>query len=403
MFVVGSCTVAATGALATSGPRATKAGVADVALANVKVQLSASRALDPPASVLGATVTRGPETPSTAAPAPAAVSAPAARAGAPRLLPFGKGMWLHQLSMAGNDPNAVVAQAKAVGLTHVYLRTGSSKSGFYAQDELNRLLPAAHAAGIKVIGWDFPYLFDPIADANRAKEMTDYTTPTGDRMDGFSADVETENEGVNVNPGTADAYSKTLRQLVGPEYPLIATVPRQWRGFPYLELIRNFDAVAPMVYWMGNDPAATVSQVMDNLAVLGKPIMPVGQAYDGALDHGPPGAPSKAALDSFMNAAAGKGALGVSFWVWHLATPEEWTAIAGDHHFEVPPMVAGPNDAGRVTFLQRVLNVVGGSGPVDGRFAEPTRAAVIAVQRRLGLPPTGDLDPSTVAALFRLR
>src|SRR5437867_2628060 len=85
----------------------------------------------------------------------------------------------------------VVRQAKAVGLTHIYLRLGSSKKGFYDQDELDQLLPAAHAAGVKVVGWDFPYLDDPVADAVRAKAEIDYTTPTGHRIDAFSADIET--------------------------------------------------------------------------------------------------------------------------------------------------------------------------------------------------------------------
>jgi len=100
-------------------------------------------------------------------------------------------MWLYQLSMAaGGNAAAVVKQAKAVGLTHLYLRVGSSKGGFYNQDELNRLLPVAHAAGLKVIGWDFVYLDDPVADALRAKSEIDYVTPDGHRMDAFSADIE---------------------------------------------------------------------------------------------------------------------------------------------------------------------------------------------------------------------
>jgi hypothetical protein len=380
-----------------------RSAAADVALANLRVQVATSRTLDPPPSVLAATATQPPPTASTAAPA-AAVAAPAAPSAAARLLPFGKGMWLHQLSMAGNNAQAVVAQAKATDLTHVYLRLGSSKSGFYDQDELNRLLPAAHAAGIKVIGWDFPYLFDPAGDAARAKQEIDYTTPDGHRIDGFSADVETQAEGVNVSPQTAGAYGAELRRLAGPDYPLIATVPRTPRsGYPYAQLIPHFDAVAPMIYWMNNDPVALVINSIESLQGLGKPIMPVGQAYDGALDHGPPGAPSKADLERFQQAAAAHGAIGFSYWVWHLATPDEWAAIAGDHQFELTPMVAGPNDPGRVAFLQRILNASGVPTGVDGRFGESTRGAVLAVQKRLGLAPTGDLDLGTISALFRVR
>jgi hypothetical protein len=245
-------------------------------------------------------------------------------------LPRGKGMWLHYFRLAaGGDPAAMVAKAREVGLSHVFVRVGSSKDGFYAQSELDRLLPVAHAAGISVVGWDFPYLFDAEADAQRAATAIAYTTPDGHRMDAFSADIETRHEGVNISVPVADTYSRRLRELVGPTYPLIATVPRPRynRGFPFAEIVRQFDAVAPMVYWLARDPAAEVEQAIADLAPLGKPVMPIGQAYDPGVDGGPPGPPSKEQVGRFIEAAQGRGATTWSFWVWHLATPDHWAAI----------------------------------------------------------------------------
>ncbi|HYH51269.1 MAG TPA: hypothetical protein VEG38_17110 [Acidimicrobiia bacterium] len=256
------------------------------------------------------------------APVPTAAPVPA--------LPRGKGMWLHYFKLtAGGDPAALVAKAKETGLSHVFLRVGSSKDGFYGRADLDRLLPVAHAAGLAVVGWDFPYLFDAEADARRAAEAIAYTTPDGHRMDSFSADIETRHEGVNISVPVADTYSRRLRELVGPTYPLIATVPRPRynRGFPFAEIVRQFDAVAPMVYWLARDPVAEVEQAVDDLAPLGKPVMPVGQAYDPGVDGGPPGAPPKEQLVRFIEAAQKKGANTWSFWVWHLATPDHWAAI----------------------------------------------------------------------------
>jgi hypothetical protein len=267
-----------------------------------------------------------------AAPAPTVPAGPAAALGpnpAPAL-PHGKGMWLHYLRQAaGNDPAVLVAQAKATGLTHVYLRLGSSKDGFYAQGDLDRLLPVAHGAGLRVVGWDFPYLFDAEADAQRAAAEIAYTTPTGQRIDAFSADIETRTEGVNISVPVADTYSRRLRELAGAHYPLIATVPRPRynAGYPYAEIIRQFDAVAPMVYWLDRDPAAEVDQAVIDLVSLGKPIMPVGQAYDAGPEGGPPGSPPKELLVRFIQAAQARGVAGLSFWAWHTATPEEWDAI----------------------------------------------------------------------------
>ncbi len=262
----------------------------------------------------------------------AALATPPPPPPAPRApaLPRGKGMWLHRLEWAaGGDPVALVAQAKAVGLTHLYLRLGSSKKGFCAQGDLDRLLPVAHAGDLAVVGWDFPYLFDPRADAERGAAEIAYTTPDGHRIDAFSADIETAHEGVNLTNDGAAAYGAHLRELVGPGYPLIATIPPPPRpGYPFDQATGHFDAIAPMVYWMKRDPVAYVEKAIDSLAPYGKPILPVGQAYDGAIDGGPPGPPPRDQLDRFMHAVSGKGAAGFSFWVWHTATAEHWAAIA---------------------------------------------------------------------------
>ncbi len=245
-------------------------------------------------------------------------------------LPTGKGMWLHYFRLsAGGDPAAIVARARETGLTHVYLRVGSSKDGFYARADLDRLLPVAHAVGLAVVGWDFPYLFDAEVDAQRAAAAIAYTTPDGHRMDAFSSDIETRHEGVNISVPVAETYSRRLRELVGPDYPLVATIPRPRynRGFPFAEIARYFDALAPMVYWVARDPVAEVEQAIADLAGLGRPIMPVGQAYDARLDGGPPGPPPKEQLVRFIAAAQSRGATGFSFWVWHHATPDHWAAI----------------------------------------------------------------------------
>src|SRR5436853_190088 len=211
-------------------------------------------AADPPSTAPAAPVTdpttapapvpdRGGEAaPPVAGPAiatpPAAPAAPPAPAAPKTIVPVGKGMWLYQLSMAeGGDAVKVVNKAKAAGLTHVYLRLGSSKGGFYDQPELDKLLPVAHAAGLKVVGWDFVYLDDPAADAPRAKSEINYVTPTGHKIDAFSADIETSSEGVSLSADRAAAYGAALRSLVGQGYPLIATVPRPSakRPFPFAE------------------------------------------------------------------------------------------------------------------------------------------------------------------------
>ncbi|MEW6474475.1 MAG: peptidoglycan-binding domain-containing protein [Actinomycetota bacterium] len=339
-------------------------------------------------------------TPQEAPPAPAPAEVAAPPAPAKPILPLGKGMWLYQLSMSeGGDANKVVSKAKALGLTHLYTRLGSSKKGFYAQDELNKLLPVAHAAGIKVIGWDFVYLTDPIADALRSKAEIDYTTPDGHRIDAFSADIETNAEGVNLTAEGAAAYGAKLRELVGPSYPLIATVPRPSpkRWFPFAEATAAFDAIAPMVYWQNRDPATDVAGAIDYLAQFNKPIMPIGQAYNGGPEGGPDRDPPKEQLVAFMNTAHAKGAVAVSFWVWNHATPEQFQAIDEAIAWELP--IGRAANGAAAVFLQRVLNLLGHPVAQDGTFGPATRAAIAALQTRFGLPATGRLDAATVRSI----
>ena len=169
------------------------------------------------------------------------------------------------------------------------------------------------------------------------------------------------------------------------------------RPFPYAEATHSFDAIAPMVYWLNRDPATDVAGAVAALAPLGKPVIPVGQAYNGGAEGGPNLDPPKEALVAFMNTAFARGAVGVSFWVWNHATPQQWQAIDEASAWELP--------AGRVAtgaaavYLQRVLGVLGQPVAQDGMIGPATRAAIAAVQQSFGLPATGKLDAATARSI----
>src|SRR5581483_9189233 len=194
-------------------------------------------------------------------------------------------------------------------------------------------------------------------------------------------------EGVNLTPETASAYGAKLRALVGSSYPLIATVPRPSpvRAFPFAQATASFHAIAPMVYWENRDPATDVAGAIATLAPLGKPILPIGQAYNGAAEGGPDRDPPKEQIVAFMNTAMAKGAVGVSFWVWNHATADQWSAIGQAIAWELPAGGRAASSAAAV-FLQRVLGVLGQPVAQDGMIGPATRAAIAAVQQSLGLP-----------------
>ncbi len=265
----------------------------------------------------------------------------------PRSLPYGKGMWMWKPEKSdGGDVKAMIARAKEVGLTHIYVRTGSSWDGFYAGPFLDQILPEAHAAGIRIYGWDFPRLIDPAADVARALEAISYTTPTNQRIDGFAADIETRHEGTNISVETAVAYGEGLRAGVGPDYPLIACVPRpssyNKQFYPFWDVVARFDAIAPMVYWLNREPDSDAARALADLEPLGKPVFPVGQAYDGGPEGGRPGLPTTDELRRFFWASSHYGGQGVSFWAWQHADQRVWDTIRDAEWFKtvVRPVVA---------------------------------------------------------------
>jgi hypothetical protein len=122
---------------------------------------------------------------------------------------------------------------------------------------------------------------------------------------------------------------------VGASYPLIATVPRPSpsRPYPYDQVVASFDAIAPMVYWLNRQPDTDVAGALHDLLPFGKPVFPVGQAYDGAPEGGRAGVPPPEELQRFMRVGEADGASGVSFWSWQAANQKAWDAIGQAEQF----------------------------------------------------------------------
>ena len=266
----------------------------------------------------------------------------------PPVIPEGKGMWIWKPELAeGGNVGALVARAKAVGLTHIFVRTGSTWDGLQNMAYLDQLLPAAHAAGIKIYAWDFPKLVNATDDVARAMAAIKKVTPSGDRMDGFAADIETQTEGTQFTIAGAQAYGIQLRGNAGPSTLLVAVVPNptpQMREkFSYDAVVPMFDAIAPMVYWLNRDPGSDTANAMQFLTRYNKPLMPIGQAYDGGPEGGRPGVPPPAELNLFMAKAQQYNATSVSFWSWQHANAPAWEAIKNGPSFVKPaqPAAAG--------------------------------------------------------------
>jgi hypothetical protein len=250
----------------------------------------------------------------------------------------GKAMWLKNYSPHHSDVDAMVQAAQFAGLTHLEVEVAISQFGFYARNTLDRLLPAAHAAGLKVIAFVYPTLAVVAADVRLTQEVAAYRTPSGDRVDGIGTDIEE-----NLTEANVYAYGQLLRALLGPDVPLVANVFNAVGNpdYPYAAIAASWNVLAPMDYWHGqqgrtygsDDVAGFVATSITTIRAAVGPDLPIeelGQTYD---IFGPDGvavsnAPSGQEMRADLAVAHQLGCIGASFFEWETTTPDEWQAIA---------------------------------------------------------------------------
>ena len=193
-------------------------------------------------------------------------------------------------------------------------------------------MPVAHAHGLAVIAWGFPYLWDPVGDAQWTAQILDWRAPDGQQVDGYSADIEEATEGVMLSAQRAAVYLELVRQAAGSRLVVATVYPptdANWDGgYPYQAMAPYVDAFAPMVYWECTDPGTDAALDVARLSTL-RPVHVIGQAFNFAGIGGRTVSPSGAEITEFLSASRRAGALGASFWVWQDATPEEWAAVSG--------------------------------------------------------------------------
>lgn len=250
----------------------------------------------------------------------------------------GKGMWFTNYFPRHIDIGALIAACKAAGITHLYPEVAISTDGFYGMNTLDRLVPAAHAAGITVVAWVYPYLNNVAADLAMTQAVIAYRTAGGDKVDGIAADIEERTDAPAVY-----AYGQVLRQMVGPDTVLVVTPynPRARPSYPFPEVAASFNVIAPQDYWHSSRTGSytaqsprdlltqTVTQIRAELGGKSFPIEELGQMYDMFSEDGSPGGtePSAAEITGDMQAAKDLGCIGVSYFEWQTASPQDLDAF----------------------------------------------------------------------------
>lgn len=252
-----------------------------------------------------------------------------------RFVPSGTGMWIYQWHHTNRgDASAIVARAKRVGLSTLYMRTGSSWDGFTAGRVLPALLRATRGTTLSVVAWDFPRLKRPARDARRLVRAAWLgRANNGPHVAAVAPDIETPAEGTFNAAWRVRLYLHVLRKHLPKGVTILSTVP--WPSsyrradYPYRTVAAHSDVLVPMAYWYNNPPGVVTSRSINYLRQFRKPVAPVGQGYDGKLD-----VPTLRHNDLarevpvFLRTAARAHVRAVSIWSWQSAKPATWRALA---------------------------------------------------------------------------
>ena len=238
------------------------------------------------------------------------------------------------------EPERAVAAMRQVGVRTLYLQTGnySQPTDLVRRRALGRFIDAAHAAGLRVVGWYLPSFADPAQDARRALAAIRFRSPKGGRFDSFALDIEAS----VVKPAWLRTQrllqlSARLRAAAGPRYPLGAITPgevgfrrhpKYWPRFPFRRLARYYDVFLPMAYftdahvhgrrrvraYLATDVAAIRARTGNrNVAI--------------HLIGGIAGSMSAADTAGFMRAVADCSPLGYSLYEFPLTSRATWRAL----------------------------------------------------------------------------
>ena len=269
----------------------------------------------------------------------------------------GKGMWLYwsvnpldDNYYGKMDPTAIVDQAAKAGLHYVELRTTYGAHWLIppaAKPTIDAIIDGLAAHGIVAMGWAVPREVT-FEDLSASMRTIDYRTAHGTPLRGIALDLERGDDFLGADPHGLSAlwmYEKYLREAVGPNYLIVATVEDPSlehldnTKYPFREIAQYADVLQPMAYWrmMARHVALSpdvVREMMQRsyttlLEQAGR-TMPVsigGQTTAEGRNGYPPADEITASLEASKSACA----IGVSNFDRDGTQPYQWNALAAFH------------------------------------------------------------------------
>ena len=124
-------------------------------------------------------------------------------------------------------PQEQVDVAAAAGVDTIFLQSARhlSENDIDDAERFAAVLDAAKARGLWVIAWYIPDFIDPERDLRRAQAAISFTTPNGNRADGFGLDIELDDQtDLALRNERLLDLSAQLREWTGDDYPMAAVV-----------------------------------------------------------------------------------------------------------------------------------------------------------------------------------
>lgn len=237
---------------------------------------------------------------------------------AKELITDGKGMWVNIFNYPEN-PDLFCENLRSHGVDTIWLQISRSNTPAIKYPlQINKILKSAHARDMKVIGWSYPYLDDPVTDAHKFIKAAQYTTPDGDMLDGIAADIEE-----TTNAKAINKYSAIIRKSLGNKYPLIAITyspmlkRAEPRNYAWKTIADNFDIIAPMTYWTAYKKYRSEDGAYDFTALTIKRLREYTNQDVKIHLIGDGQKTSTSEVKGFLRAAKDYNIEGVSLYPWH--------------------------------------------------------------------------------------
>ena len=279
----------------------------------------------------------------------------------------GKGIYAWILRrIEGGDMKKVVERMQWAGMTHIIpkiadgITTDLNGNWNYLPD----LVKYAHRAGIKVLGYQYIYGYNPSVEADRAilelKRLP---------FDGFVINAEHQYRDITGNDARARTYCARIRDAFPDLWIALSSYrfPSYHRNFPFEAFLAFCNANLPQVYWMqanGTVPRQLDRTLREYEPLPTRTLIPTGAAFQ---EHG--WVANAQDQKIFVDEVTRHNLSACNWWEYHHTfhqLPHLGEAIA-NAGFNVDPVIPEPDPEPsekryRILFTGNALSIRSGPG-----------------------------------------